>query len=230
VPAVIAGLVLATVVTTVVVAAHERRRAEQERQGEASRVASDLRSRFQLSVASLATLQGLFDASEEVTGREFSTFAQRLGPFSSTLLSTRVPAGLRDDFERAPGNSAIRQLEGGNLRRAGARPEYYPVSYRYSSFADFQRRLPLGLDLATDPIRGDALFAARDRGEPQATGPVKLPESGRRGLLLFMPIYAQSVRDRRVRGGRGDPGTTANAGGRLCAGLPRGASRAGFRG
>ena len=38
-------------------------------------------------------------------------------------------------------------------------------------------------------MRGPALRAARDTGTPQATRPVVLRESGRRGLLVFLPIY-----------------------------------------
>jgi len=194
--AVITGLALATMVTAVVVAAHERRNAQAERKAEAERAASDLSSRFQLSLTALDSIQGLFDASESVSGSEFDAFAQDLlprSPFSATFLVTRVPSSLRRAFERSPGSSPIRERSSAGLRTAPRRPEYYPVSYRYSRFLGFGRRMPVGLDLAVDPERGPALRAARDSGAPRATGPVSLLESGRRGLLLFAPIYGRGA-------------------------------------
>lgn len=196
VAAVIIGLALATIVTAAVVARHEQRSADTERKDEAERAASDLTSRFELSLTALDSIQGLFDASQRVSGAEFDSFARDLlprSPFSSTLLVTRVPASLRGAFERSPGSSPIRVQSAGRLRRAPTRAEYYPVSYRYSRFRGFGRRLPVGLDLASDAVRGPVLRAARDSGEPRATRPVSLPESGRRGLLLFVPIYRRDA-------------------------------------
>ncbi len=190
--AAIASLAVATLVTAAVVAAHERHSADRQRAGEAKRAGADLESRFALNLQALGTIQGLFSASERVTGREFDTFAHTLlpdSPSSSTFLVTRVPAQLRRSFERSPGSSPIRERAGGRLRRAGTRPEYYPVSYRYSPVPGYAHKLPVGLDLNADPVRGPALRAARDDGSAHTTRPVELTESGRRGLLLFLPIY-----------------------------------------
>ena len=204
--AAILGLALATLVAAGLVARAQERSAERERRDEAARAAADLTSRFELSLVGLKTIKALFASTQEVTGRQFASFAEGLlrnSPFSTTLLVTRVPAPLRSGFERSPGSSAIRELSDGKLRRAAPRPEYYPVSYRFSRYKGFGGRLPIGLDLSVDPVRGPALAAARDTGSPQATRPVTLPESGRRGLLLFLPLYQEgaplrSVEERRA--------------------------------
>ena len=54
--------------------------------------------------------------------------------------------------------------------RAGERPEYFPVFYvePYKKNAT-----ALGFDLASNPVRRQALEFSRDSGEPVATGPVR---------------------------------------------------------
>jgi diguanylate cyclase (GGDEF)-like protein/PAS domain S-box-containing protein len=191
--AAIAALALGTLATAAVVARQESRSADREKREQAARAGADLQSRLALSLQALSTVQGLFAASQKVTGDEFDSFARTLlanSPFSSTFLVTRVPAPLRRAFEQSPGSSPIAEDLGGVLARAGQRPEYYPVSYRYSPVPGYAEKLPVGLDLNADPVRGPALRAARDRGSAQATRPVELSESGRRGLLLFLPIYS----------------------------------------
>jgi diguanylate cyclase (GGDEF)-like protein/PAS domain S-box-containing protein len=185
--------VAAAVATAVTIRHSEHHRAAQERRDEAHRAAADLRSRFDLTVAGLSTIQDFFASSQEVTGTEFDSFVSGLAveaPLTSTLLVTRVPASLRRSFERSPGSQPIRQGLGAHPRRAPARAEYYPISYRFSRS---DRRLRVGLDLAADPVRSRALAAARDSGRPRATPPVTLPETGHRGLLLFLPIYIKGA-------------------------------------
>ena len=204
--AVFVGLVIASVATALVVHRSEQRRVDDEQAAEASRAAADLRSRFELTIGGLSTVRGLFAASERVTGREFASFSEVLlqdSPFSATMLVTRVPAATRPAFEAQKGNSPIREPSTGRAQRAGPRAEYYPVSYRSSSIDEFGKRIPLGLDIAADPLRGPALRAARDEGMPRATRPTLLRESGRRGLVVFLPIYVNdapvaTVAERRV--------------------------------
>ncbi|MDQ3435188.1 MAG: EAL domain-containing protein [Actinomycetota bacterium] len=194
--AVALGLMGASVGAAAAVDVKEQRRVQDERAGEAARAASDLRSRFDLNLSGLSSVQGLFAASEEVTGPEFARFSEGLlrdSPFSATLLVSRIPDFSRSDYEASKGNSQIREPSRGRPRRASVREEYYPVSYRSSAMAQFGKRIPLGLDLAVDPVRGPALRAARDSGVPQATRPVVLRESGRRGLLVFLPIYTNDA-------------------------------------
>ena len=204
--AVALGLVAVSIATAAVVHDGHQQRVQDEKAGAAARAAADLRSRFELTLAGLGTVQGLFAASEEVTGEEFAAFSEPLlrdSPFSATLLVSRVPASLRDEFESARGNSPITDPTEGPRELAGPRSEYYPVSYRSSAIEEFGKRIPLGLDVAADPVRGPTLRAARDLGTPQATPPALLRESGRRGVLVFLPIYQNdspisTVSERRV--------------------------------
>ncbi len=200
--AVALGLVGASVAAAAVVDHNQQQRVDGERAGEASRAASDLRSRFDLNLSGLNSVQGLFAASNRVTGPEFARFSEGLlrdSPFSATLLVSRIPNFARTDYEASKGNSPIREAARGRPpRRAAKRAEYFPVSYRSSAMAQFGKRIPLGLDLAVDPVRGPALRAAMNSGTPQATRPVVLRESGRRGLLVFLPIYLNDAPTRTV--------------------------------
>ena len=152
-----------------------------------------MRRQFDTTVDGLATIQTFFASSERITGREFDKFVGGLlpdSPVGSTLLVQRVPAPLRESFERSPGSRPIRERVGGRLRRSPAREDYFPVSYRYTRLG---RKLPIGLDLAADPVTSQALTLARESGRPQATKPLTLAESGRPGLILFLPIYRQGA-------------------------------------
>jgi signal transduction histidine kinase len=61
---------------------------------------------------------------------------------------------------------------------------------------DARNRVALGFDLATEPLRREALLRARDAGGPAVSGRVTLvqapdaPEES--GFLLFLPIYSAS--------------------------------------
>ncbi len=172
----------------------EQDRAAKVRSDVADRAAADMRRQFDTTVDGLATIQTFFASSQKVTGREFDQFAGNLlpdSPVGTTLLVQRVPGPLRQSFERSPGSRPIRERVGGRLRRAPARDDYFPVSYRYTRLG---RELPIGLDLAADPVTSQALTLARETGRPQATEPVTLPESGHPGMILFLPIYRRARR------------------------------------
>jgi PAS domain S-box-containing protein len=80
----------------------------------------------------------------------------------------------------------------GSLRPAGSRPEYFPVT--------FLEPLPgnhpaVGYDLASNPVRLEAILAARDSGQPRATAPLVLvQETGSQaGFLVFAPVYGRNA-------------------------------------
>jgi CHASE1-domain containing sensor protein len=164
-PAVVAAiLALASLAAAGIVWHDETDRADKERADGADRAAADMTQQFDASVDGLATIQTFFAASQNVTGREFARFARGIpsdSPVGSTLLVSRVPGPLRQSFERSAGSQPIRDRVGGKLHRAPPRDDYYPVSYGYSRL---DHQLPIGQDLSTDPVRGDALALARDSG------------------------------------------------------------------
>ena len=51
-----------------------------------------------------------------------------------------------------------------------------------------------GLDIASEPVRRDALFEARDTGDPVASSPIKLVQGGlgSPGVLIMLAVYDQA--------------------------------------
>ena len=76
----------------------------------------------------------------------------------------------------------------GRLVSAGRRAEYFPVFYVEPYKGN---ELALGFDLASDPVRRQALKTARDSGGVTATVPITLvqEQEGQRGFIVFDPVY-----------------------------------------
>lgn len=79
------------------------------------------------------------------------------------------------------------------LQPPGIRPYYGPVLYLAPM--SMENRSVIGFDMFADPVRREAMLAARDSGKAKLSGPVHLQQdryggSGEQtGLLLYAPIY-----------------------------------------
>jgi CHASE1-domain containing sensor protein len=106
----------------------------------------------------------------------------------------RVPAEQKDGFERqarldgSPGFAIFERDSRGQSRAVDARDDYIPVFY-IEPMA--KNGAAVGFDLASDPVRRQALDAGRDSAMPQATGRIKLvQETGNQfGVLVLAPVY-----------------------------------------
>jgi len=107
----------------------------------------------------------------------------------------RVSHAERDEYElkaRQAGFKAFRFTErnmDGGLAKASTRDEYFPVYY----VAPYERNeRALGFDLASNPVRREALLQARDSGMTVATGRIRLVQDEmdeQYGYLMFKPVY-----------------------------------------
>lgn len=106
----------------------------------------------------------------------------------------RVPHELREQFEadaRADGfPSFVFSEKGSDGEMVGAsrRDEYFPVYFVEPLTGNEAAQ---GFDLASNPVRKEALFKSRDSGEPVVSEPIKLvQETGdQQAVLLFLPVY-----------------------------------------
>lgn len=82
-----------------------------------------------------------------------------------------------------------------SIRPPGIRERYGPIVY-------LEPRTPenisaLGYDMFSDPVRAEAMAAARDTGQARMTGGVQLVQdggqSGSTGLLIYAPVYRAGV-------------------------------------
>ncbi|MHC4819012.1 MAG: CHASE domain-containing protein, partial [Planctomycetota bacterium] len=196
---VLTGFVLA-VVTHEVLARMERQRA-------AARFDEYLTERsFALEMEALAvlealhSLQALYDASDDVTRVEFSTFVTgALARHPSIHAMEWIPRVLGDDREahEAQGRAAglaeyviTDCLDRAHMEPAPERAEYFPVFF-VEPYAGNERAL--GFDLGSDTVRRAALDRATATGQVTLTDPIVLVQEKEtsKGFLALLPVYAK---------------------------------------
>lgn len=149
----------------------------------------------------------LLSTSDTTTSGEFARFAVELMAGGSALQAIgwvpRVPFGERARHEAearrdvGAAYAITERAPSGQLVRAGARAEYFPVR-----FADplAGNESAVGFDLASDPVRHGALSRAAETGQAAISSLLRLvQETGEsKGFLLAVPVF------RAASGGSGD--------------------------
>ncbi|HWM63503.1 MAG TPA: diguanylate cyclase, partial [Solirubrobacterales bacterium] len=177
-----------SVVAALAVDAEHRDDFERAQEEAATRSARQAEAVAELSVGQLASAAAFFQTADDLTRHDFEVLADSLlseGALSGTSFVARVPRRQRAAYEARHGFPIV-EPQGGQLRRAGARPEHFSVTYATSE-------LPVapafGLDLGVDPDRAPILRRARDSGEAAATPIVPLLTNSGRGLIVYQPVY-----------------------------------------
>jgi PAS domain S-box-containing protein len=198
---VLAGFLLAVAVYGVS-ARYERKRAAAQFEAYLAERASALEAETLAIFDALHSLEAFFDASEEVTREEFSTFVKGTLSRNSAIRAMewipRVPGNDRQAHEargRAVGLAGYyitSRLGGGRIGPASQRAEYFPVFF-VEPCAGNERAL--GFDIGSDPVRRAALDRAMATGRLALTAPVVLVQekSSSKGLIAFLPIHARHV-------------------------------------
>ena len=171
---------------------------------------------IELSIASnveaLQDIPALYKASIQVDRDQFRVFVEHELEEHSGIQALewipRVSASERTAFEEAarsdgfPEFRIVERRTQGTMVPADFREEYFPVYYVEPYKGN---EAALGFDLASNPIRLQALEKSRDTGQSVATARITLvQESGDQfGFLIFHPIYrkgfpADTVAQRRV--------------------------------
>jgi len=165
------------------------------------RQAADLEGEMQLRVHEtlrlLRSAAALFAASDDVNRADWRAFADSLNLGDSFPGLTGlgyapvVPAG------QLPAHVAMVKREGFSeytVWPAGTRPLYAPVLYR-EPFNTRNQRV-LGFDLLSEPVRRQALEAARDSGTPTLSAGLDLlrdlDRKSYRGAILYLPLYRKN--------------------------------------
>ncbi|UTW07182.1 CHASE domain-containing protein [Pseudomonas benzenivorans] len=184
---------------------------------QAKLMSATLKFRFELYGKAAQSIERLFNSSEGVSRQDFARFVANLPSTypGITALSwdALVTAGQREGFETqmaAEGFAGFRISEfdaAGQLVSAGARPAYVPVTYVEPLGANVKA---LGFDVASLPLRRQALERARDSARTVMTAPITLvqdKQTPQLGVLLLHPVYAGelaplgvSERRRQLRG------------------------------
>jgi diguanylate cyclase (GGDEF)-like protein len=185
----VAAIAVGSIALALVVHDRERDNFEATQRGEATRAAHQAEALAALSVGQLASAAAFYQAEEHFSQHEFNVIAASLlkpGALTATAFVGSVPLAARARFERSHGFPILERGPLGELRRAGSRPHYYPLTFIAASGLTVQP--PLGYDVGSDALRGAYLLRARDTGRPAATPIMRLPVGGT-GINVFRPVY-----------------------------------------
>jgi two-component system NtrC family sensor kinase len=204
------GIVLSATIFTML-RSLESKNAETSFNGVAQERLDDLETNLTLTLDNLVTVGALFDASHEVEREEFGRFTVPLLARNHAIQALewipRVPKRSRRKYEEEVRHGGFRSFEfterlsSVQMVRAGEREEYFPVFF----VAPFQgNEKALGFDLASDPVRRQALQSSADSGQMVATNRIKLVQetSDQYGFLVFRPVYRGGVEPPTTEGRR----------------------------
>ncbi len=172
----------------------------------ADAMATDLGSDVDEHVQALYSLADLRDSVGGLDQAHFHSFVAgalaRHPALSAMSWDPVVPTAERDAFEAArrgeglPGFQIVERGPDGKLVRAGARARYVPIAYSESR----QNISLLGFDVASEPLRSEALERARASGRPAMTARVQLANQPGAGLALYVPVVRQGQLEGYVAG------------------------------
>jgi PAS domain S-box-containing protein len=156
-----------------------------------------LTARFDGYELRLAALARFMETSPDATFEQFTHFTEASLRSNPELLALsfnfHVHHEDRSRFEanmsrRLPGTPyRIMELTAAQkLVPAADRPDYVAVGYITPLAAN---RLAVGLDIAANPIRHDAIGRARKSGHMAVTAPIHLAQDAEPGILAMVPAY-----------------------------------------
>jgi signal transduction histidine kinase/CHASE1-domain containing sensor protein/ActR/RegA family two-component response regulator len=161
-------------------------------------IQDQVRLRTETSITLLRAGTGLFAASDSVEAHEFEEFVQQIeldknykgvqGIGFSRRFTASESAGIVTELKRQGVN---------NFKvwpNEPARNEYNAIVFLQP--ATPRNQLAIGYDMATEPVRRQAMETARDSGNPTASGRVQLvqerdvPDPDKQpGFLIYVPVY-----------------------------------------
>ena len=137
-------------------------------------------------------LERLFATQPEVTEPMFQHFLQDYPWQEAGVLFfdwiELVPHQQRAELQ-ALLQTDFKEYANPGVRLAAERPNYSVIRYMASASGD---KSLAGLDLASDPVRKEAMDYAMDSGSISITAPVRLV-SGNAALMFFIPVYHQGI-------------------------------------
>jgi len=146
----------------------------------------------------LESVCGFFIGSRQVDRDEFHLFIRplidQMPGMQAVGWAPRISDARRSRFETlarldGPGDFQITQPDAdGNMVRASRRAEYFPACY-IAPLPDNEHMI--GFDLASCPVRGEAIARARDSGQITATPPLPSARKGDKHqvVLTVLPLF-----------------------------------------
>jgi len=187
--AAVAAIAVGSVVAAIGVYLNDKNDFERVQGDDATQAAHQAEAVAALSIGKLSTAAAIVQTQGKVSRHEFRVIGHSLlnnGSLDGAGYVPRVPASQRAAYESDVGVEIRERTIGPLLKRAGARPVYYPVTFGTSE-SDRPQRVR-GFDLGSDPLRAQVLERAGRTGMAVATPLVRLLIGGT-GINVFRPIY-----------------------------------------
>jgi PAS domain S-box-containing protein len=204
------GVLLSAVIFTTL-RSLETKNAQASFNGVAQERLDALETNVTLTLNNLVSIGALFDHADDVERGQFDRFTASLlarnQPIQALEWIPRVQKRSRQQYEEDarhdgfPSFQFKERISPVQMARAGEREEYFPVLF----VAPFKgNEKALGFDLASDPVRREALQSSADSGQLVATNRVKLVQetSDQYGFLVFRPVYRGGIEPPSTEGRR----------------------------
>lgn len=197
-PIVISSLVV--VLVFVLASNNEQRKIEDQFKQQTELITAAVESRLSAVAYSLATLRGLFIASDQVTHEEFSTYIKHVIPkidgVSGFSWNQYIPHEQRRNYEtqmRVQGyeNFYLKEkLASGDYQLAPDRDGYTVITFIEPWL---ENQALIGINVAADPMRAAAQERARDTGVLAMTAPLQLYRDTQYtpGVIVYYPVYRE---------------------------------------
>lgn len=165
-------------------------------------IQDQIRLRVETSITLLRAGTGLFAASDSVDAHEFESFVKQISLDKNYKGVQGIGFSLK--FTPAEKANVIARLKSEGVKDFKVWPDESPRSeYNaiiYLQPATTRNQLALGYDMATEPVRRQAMEAARNSGNPTASRRVQLvqeqdvpgPEK-QPGFLIYVPLYRKNA-------------------------------------
>lgn len=171
---------------------------ERRAQEWAKAIEKDLRAHLE----TLYSIQSFYMVSPEVRRRDFAEFVRRPLERHPSILALSWTAYVPQDQRAIYEESGLREGFADFRITERSRKEQLVAAGKRASYVSIYYIEPLlgneravGYDLASNPVRLQALNQARDSGKPVATGWIRLVHEGKEQptFLVFLPVYRKNA-------------------------------------
>lgn len=188
----------------------DEQRAEEQQKFDAiaQNISSEFEKNMQTYLNVLIANERFIHASDHVSYEEFEAFASKffeIHPGIQALTWTeKVTDENRAAFEKSlqeqgfPTFVIKDRVQIGNIRPAGRREIYFPVTYiiPYEQNRAAHGYDTYGPDEVSDNVRQQVLDKARDEGRALTTGRISIVQAENQyGLLIYNPVYSKALKD-----------------------------------
>lgn len=195
-PIIVSSLVVVTVF--VLASNNEQKKLEDHFKQQAELITTAVEGSLSSLAYSLATLRGLFIASDRVTRTEFGAYIKHVIPGTKGVAGVSwnqyVHHEERDNFEQEMqaqwyNHFHIKEkLPDGSYQPAPVRKDYTVITFIEPWL---ENQALLGIDVGVEPVRAAAMERARDTGNLAMTAPLRLLHDVHftPGVIVFHPVY-----------------------------------------